>query len=103
MGRIGHVEDEAGVTAVLIVLAPEQRGTLVQQRTLQRRQPLGQPVDLLVDVGLTQVADAAGLEGVLTLPAPHLVVGLQVVPTAHVLGQARLQAHGLAQHVVALL
>ncbi len=32
---VGHVEDEAGVAPVVVVLTPEQRGRLVQQGALQ--------------------------------------------------------------------
>ncbi|MNY33284.1 hypothetical protein D3C86_1675540 [compost metagenome] len=38
--RVGHVQNEAGMTAILVVLAPEQRRRFVQQSALQRRQPL---------------------------------------------------------------
>ncbi|MCY1354527.1 hypothetical protein D9M69_409090 [compost metagenome] len=91
------------MAAVLVVLAAEQGGALVQQRALQGRQPLRQAVDLLVDVRLAQVADASGLERVLVPPAPHLEVGVRLYPPAHVLRQRRLQAQGPAEHVVALL
>ncbi|MNV29340.1 hypothetical protein D3C71_1205620 [compost metagenome] len=38
--RVGHVQNEASMAAVLVILAPEQGRRLVQQRALQSRQPL---------------------------------------------------------------
>ncbi|MNI37743.1 hypothetical protein D3C73_918550 [compost metagenome] len=91
------------MTAVLVILAAEQCGAFIEQRALQGRQPLGQPVDFLVDVRYPQVAHTPGLEFVLVLPALYLVVSLQVDASAHVLRQAGFQAQGLPEHVVALL
>ena len=68
---IGQVHDEARVAAVVIVAAAEHGGRLVEQRGLQRAQILRQPVDLLIDVGLAQVKDAALRELVRLLPALH--------------------------------
>ncbi|MNR18846.1 hypothetical protein D3C85_1355970 [compost metagenome] len=82
---VGHIENETGVTAVLVILAAEQCGAFIEQRALQGRQPLGQPVDFLVDVRHPQVAHTTWLEFVLVLPALHLVVGVQVNASAHVL------------------
>ncbi|MNH28173.1 hypothetical protein D3C79_883220 [compost metagenome] len=91
------------MAAVLVVLAPEQRGRLVEQCGLQRRQPLWKPIHLLVDIGHTQVTDAARPEFMLIPPTAHLVVGLQIGAAAHVLGQAWPKAESIAQHVVTLL
>lgn len=55
---VDHVEDEAGVTAIAAVLAPEQGGRLVEERRLHGREPLQHAIDLSVDVGLAQAADS---------------------------------------------
>lgn len=47
------------MAAVVVILAAEQRGRLVEERRLHGSKPLGHAVDLLVDVGLAQVADGA--------------------------------------------
>ncbi|MCY1525909.1 hypothetical protein D9M68_609100 [compost metagenome] len=97
---VGHVKDEAGVAAILIVAPPEERGRLVEPGGIERRQVFRQPVHLLVNVRLQQVKDAARLEGVLVLPGLHKMVGLQVHAAAHVFGHGRLQSDRLAQQVV---
>lgn len=74
------------MATVLVILAPEKGRGLVEQRGLERRQPLGQPVDLLVYVGHSQVADAAWAELMFASPTAHLVVRFEVRATRLGLG-----------------
>lgn len=102
LGGVGHVHDEPGVAAVVAVLAAEQCGGLVEQGALQRGEPFGEAVDFLVNVGLAQAADGAGKKRVFILPVAHLVVAAEFGTAADVLGQDRLQAQRLAEHVALL-
>ena len=93
---IRHVEHETGVRTVLVVLAAEQGGRLVEPGRLQRAQVLRHAVQFLVHVRFHQVEHTALVELVHGLVAVHEIIGIQVDAAPHVLGQRMLVRQRLA-------
>lgn len=95
-GGVRHVENETGMRAVLVVLAAEQGGRLVEPGRLQRAQVLRHAVQFLIHVRLHQVEHAALVELVHGLVAVDEIIGIQIDAAPHVLGQGVLVRQRLA-------
>lgn len=95
--RVGHVEDEPGVTAVLVILAAKQRGRFIQQRRLQGADPFGQAIHLLMQMRFPQMKNGARFKFMLFLPALDHELSA-VLARAHLLRQRRYQLAHRAEH-----
>lgn len=60
--RVGHVHYVTRMRAVLVILATKQRGGLIQPGGIERAQVFRHPVELLIDIGLKQMAHRTGGE-----------------------------------------
>lgn len=99
---VGDIHDIARVCAVLIILAAEQRGGLVQPRGVERRQIFRHPIQLLIDIRLQQVKNAVGRERVRLSERLHEPVNARVNAAPGVFGRGGLQLQQLAGHAETL-
>ncbi|MNS85300.1 hypothetical protein D3C72_1191620 [compost metagenome] len=97
--RVCHVHDETRVAAVLVVLAPKQGGRFVQQGRVHRRYIVGNAVDLLIDVALFHLTNAARRQFQRLARLGHPPILLRRTPPPYVLGMQVLIAQRATQPV----
>ncbi len=102
---VGHVHDESSMPAVNVILASKQRGGFVQQGRGDSRKVLRQAVNLLVQIRIYQVKNAATDEHIRLCghAVLHEPVGIQIYSPAGVFCQRRLQRMNTAEAVSAFL